>query len=121
MLHDCSVLIAEDEALIAMDLAHSVEVAHGTVVGRFATVKDGLIYLAHNDVHAAILDVQLADRDVAPLALALLDRGKAVVFHTASGIPPEVVEKHGQVPLCRKPMPPERVVRHLAKTLGRVD
>ncbi len=119
MLNDCRVLIAEDEALIAYDLAHSVEVAHGTVIGPFATVKDGLTYLAHDDVHAAILDVHLADRDVAPLASALLDRGRAVVFHTASNVPSELADRYGELAICPKPLPAEQVVLHLAKAMGR--
>lgn len=114
MLDNCRVLIAEDEGLIALDLAHAVEAAKGEPVGPFATVKEGLGYLAQNDVHAAILDVRLADRDVSPLAVALLDRGKAVVFHTASDIPDEVASRYGPQPVCRKPMLPDRVVRHLA-------
>jgi hypothetical protein len=66
MLRNCRVLIAEDEALISLDLAQAVEAANGEPVGPFATVRDGMVYLAHNDVHAAILDVHLADRDIAP-------------------------------------------------------
>ncbi len=119
MLRDVRVLIAEDEALIAMDLAHSVLAAHGEVAGPFATVKDGLVYLAQNDVHAAILDVHLADRDVAPLARALLDRGRHVVFHTASHLPSELADRYGDLPICPKPLPAEHVVHHLAKTMGR--
>ena len=114
MLRDCRVLIAEDEALIGLDLATAVEAVNGEVAGPFATVRDGLVYLAHNDVHAAILDVHLADRDVSPLAIALLDRGKAVVFHTASGVPAEVSQRYGDLPVCRKPMSPDRVILHLA-------
>jgi DNA-binding NarL/FixJ family response regulator len=117
MLDRRQVLIAEDEALVALDLAHAVEAAQGEVVGPFATVKDGLVYLARNDVHAAILDVHLADRDVEPLALALLDKGKAVVFHTASSVPAAVIDRHGAQPVCRKPMAPDRVVWHLVKAL----
>ena len=120
MLNDRRVLIAEDEALVALDLALSVAAAHGRVVGPFATVNEGLVYLAHDDVHAAILDVHLADRDVAPLAMALLDRGRPVVFHTASDIPREIVERHGKLSICRKPMPAERVVLQLARVLGRM-
>lgn len=121
MLNDCRVLIAEDEALIALDLAHAVEAAKGQPVGPFATVKDGLVYLAHNDVHAAILDVRLADRDVAPLALTLLDRGRPVVFHTASDVPREVARRYGALTICRKPLPAEHVVLQLAKALGRAS
>ncbi len=119
MLDQCRVLIAEDEALVALDLAHAVEAAQGEVAGPFATVKDGLVYLAHNDVHAAILDIHLANQVVTPIAMALLDRGKSVVFHSASDIPAEVTARHGKVPICRKPMRPDLVVWHLAKALGR--
>lgn len=119
MLSQCRVLIAEDEAIVALDLAHAVEAQHGEVAGPFASVRDGLVYLAHNDVHAAILDVHLSDRDVEPLALTLLGKGKAVVFHTASRVPAAVTDRHGHVPVCRKPMAPERVVLHLARALGR--
>lgn len=121
MLDNCRVLIAEDEALIALDLARAVEAAKGEPVGPFASVKDGLVYLAHNDVHAAILDVHLADRDVSPLAMALLDRGRPVVFHTASDIPKDVAKRYGPLPICRKPLPAELVVLHVAKTLGRAS
>jgi len=120
MLDDCRILIAEDEALVALDLAHSVEAANGEVVGPFATVKECLGFLARDDVHAAILDVHLADRDVAPVAVALLDRGRHVVFHTASEVPTEIARHYGELPICRKPMAPHRVILHLAKTMGRV-
>lgn len=120
MLTDRRVLIAEDEPFIALDLARSVEAAHGEVVGPFATVKEGMVYLAQNDAHAAILDVQLADRDVSPLAIELLNRGRAVVFHTSQAIPDEVVKRHGMLPMCRKPMPAEHVVFHLARALSKI-
>ncbi len=118
MLKDCRVLIAEDEALIACDLACCVEAAHGQVIGPFATVKKGMAFLVDGDVQAAILDVRLADGEVTPVALHLLEHKKVVVFHTASDIPAEVVRRHGELPLCKKPMLAERVILHLARTLG---
>ncbi|MDQ2860385.1 MAG: hypothetical protein M3T55_06590 [Pseudomonadota bacterium] len=121
MLNDCRVLIAEDETLVASELSHSVEAAHGEVVGPFATVKDGLVYLEYGDVHAAILDVHLADRDAAPLAMALLNRGRHVVFHTASVVPTEITHRYGDVTICHKPMAPDRVILHLAKAMGRIS
>ncbi len=120
MLSKCRVLIAEDEALVACDLAYSVQAARGEVVGPFATVADGLVYLANDDVHAAILDVHLADRDVTPIAVLLLERGRPVVFHSASGVPAEIRDRFGELPLCKKPAPPEHVIWHLARAIGRL-
>ncbi|MDB5479638.1 MAG: putative response regulator [Caulobacteraceae bacterium] len=119
MLSNCRVLIAEDEALVAADLAYAVEDAHGEVVGPFATVKAGISYLADREVHAAILDVNLADRTVTPMAMILFHRGKVVVFHTASGLPGELAEFFGHRHVCPKPSLPQHVVLHLARALGR--
>lgn len=72
MLTGRRVLVAEDEPLLALDLAPSIEEARGEVVRAVATVAEALTLLAAEWIEAAILDVYLADRDVAPLARALL-------------------------------------------------
>lgn len=121
MLNNCKILIAEDEAFIAADLAGAVEDAHGAVVGPCFTVSEGMHCLADGEVHAAILDVSLPDGEVTPLAIALLERELVVVFHTASAIPAAVIQRFGAaLPLCRKPMESVHVVRHLARALGRL-
>jgi DNA-binding NarL/FixJ family response regulator len=114
MLARRRVLIAEDEELVALSLARAVEDADGEVVGPVSSVREGLALLAETDVHAAILDVSLADRDVIPIARALLERGKVVVFHTASPIPDEIVTRPDQIVVCPKPMGAETVVTRLA-------
>lgn len=113
MLTGRRVLIVEDEPLLALDLALSSEEARGEVVGPVATVAEALAMLAQGWVEAAILDVHLADRDVAPLAHVLLAGGACVVFHTASPVPCEIVERFGPVTICLKPTPSEVVVCRL--------
>lgn len=114
MLGRRRILVAEDEVLIASDLAIAVEEAGGVVVGPVASVREGLALLGQQSVHAAILDVRLIDRDVSPLAEALLERGVAVVFHSASPVPTEFTERYGNVVLCPKPMQSDLVVYKLA-------
>jgi DNA-binding NarL/FixJ family response regulator len=118
MLAGRRVLIAEDEPLIAMALAHAVEAAHGEVAGPVSSVEEGLALIAKRSVHAAILDVRLIDRDVAPVARLLLAQGRAVVFHTASPVPEEIFARHGNVVICEKPMASEAVVRRLARLIA---
>ncbi len=121
MLNHCRILIAEDEAVIAYELAQAVEQAGGEVVGPVASVKEGLLLLSDQHVHAAILDVRLVDRDIAPIAAALLEQGKIVVFHTASPVPDEIIKRFGVPVVCQKPMLSEHVVTRLARLIGHDD
>ena len=71
-----------------------MEDAGGEVVGPVSSVEAGLMLLRRREqIHAAILDVGLTDRDVAPIAAVLLDRGVAVVFHTASAVPAGILAR----------------------------
>lgn len=113
MLNRRRILVAEDEVLIASDLAAAVEEAGGEVVGPVASVGEALTVVAREAVHAAILDVRL-DQDISPLAHVLLERGVVVVFHSASPVPEEIIARHGEVVLCPKPMQSEHVIYKLA-------
>jgi DNA-binding NarL/FixJ family response regulator len=115
MLTGRSVLIAEDEPITAMDLAAAVSHEHGHVIGPVSTLAEGMKLVAAGLVHGAILDVQLVDGDVTPLAHVLLDGGAAVVFHSASPIPAEITARHGPVRYCMKPTVSDVVVAHLVK------
>ncbi|MGH8338509.1 MAG: response regulator [Gammaproteobacteria bacterium] len=117
MLQGHRIFIAEDEAIVAWDLADSIREAEGEVVGPVATVKEGLTLLAKESFHAAILDVQLADRDVTPLAMILIERGIVVVFHTGTGVPEAISTRYGDQPICRKPIASRHVIRRLAELM----
>lgn len=113
MLNHRRILIAEDEWLIAHELAQAVKEAGGEVVGPVASVREGLTLLSIEDVCGAILDVRLLDRDIAPIAAVLLEQGKIVVFHTASPVPDEILERFGIPVVCPKPMQSTHVVTRL--------
>lgn len=55
-----SILIVDDNAYVATDLAATVEIMGGTVVGPVASVDDALAKLASTPVDAAILDADVA-------------------------------------------------------------
>jgi DNA-binding response OmpR family regulator len=116
MLNRSRILIAEDEAITAVDMAYAVEDANGHVLGPVARVSEGLGLVAREHIHAAILDVNLLDGEITPLAQALLDKSVVVLFHTASNVPEAI---SGHVGVCRKPMHPVEVVRTLAGYLNR--
>ena len=103
MLNGLPILIVEDEALIAIDLAEAIERVQGQPVGPVATVADALALLDEKTIEAAILDANLLDRDVTPLALALIERGIPFVIHTGTGVPQELAELYPHLPVIPKP------------------
>lgn len=79
-------LIAEDELLIFMDLAARARELGWIVIGPIASASDGLAALDTHAPHAAILDVNLKDGLVTPLALELQSRRIPFVFATANSL-----------------------------------
>lgn len=113
MLSGKQVLIAEDEPIIAMDLADAVEDADGVVIGPCDRVSEALQLLAHQQVAAAIIDANLLDRDVTPVARLLVARGVPTVIYSGTGLPDELKRYHPELPVVFKPTP----AAHLVLTL----
>jgi DNA-binding NtrC family response regulator len=79
--HRKCVLIAEDQALIAMMMKHELIDAGYEVVGPFESCAEASAWLADETPDMAILDVQLKDGPCTDLATELQKRGvKFAVF-----------------------------------------
>jgi CheY-like chemotaxis protein len=113
-----AVFVAEDEPFIAYDLAMTIEDAGGVVVGPAATVKEALALLEIHPVAAAILDVNLCDGDICPVAELLMARGVPVIFHTGLGIPDELSARFPNLIVHLKPLVPEQLIRQLAALIA---
>ena len=96
------VLVVEDESLVAMLLETILEDMGCLAVGPAATVDEGLRMAADEAVDAALLDVNVAGRQVFPVAQALKDRGVPFVFSTGYGEGGLPDEWRGQ-PTLQKP------------------
>ena len=117
MLKRRAILIAEDEPIIALDLALAVQDADGEVVGPAATVKEALALLESRTVLGAILDVNLADRDISPVAVYLLNRGIPTILQTGLSIPPELAESFPDLVVRTKPNRADQLVTELASMI----
>lgn len=113
MLSDKLVLIVEDDPFIAMGLALAVEDLSGLVSGPVDSVEEAFGLLGKFPVNAAILDSELSDRDVTPVALQLIESNVPFVLHTGTGIPGELAKVHPSLPVLLKPMRPAEVVAAL--------
>ena len=111
------ILIVEDEAIIALDLAHAVEDVDGEVVGPVASVADALALLDITPINGAVLDANLFDGVVTPLVLHLLDLGVPFVIHTGTGLPADLAGRLIDLPLVMKPAPATSVVATLMRKL----
>ncbi|MER0236780.1 response regulator [Fulvimarina sp. MAC8] len=109
-LRGLRVLIAEDEALVAMDLTDTVELAGGEVIGPFATSRESADALGSASFDIAILDVRLEDGEVFPVADVIRDRNIPIVFHSGHINPAELSKRYPNAGFCAKPSTPERLV-----------
>ncbi|GIT91095.1 hypothetical protein JANAI62_15500 [Jannaschia pagri] len=103
MLSDLNILIVEDEALVAMDLSMIVEEMGAAVAGKCSTVEEAMT-LIDKGIDAAILDVELDDDLVFPVADRLIKAGTSVVFHTGRCGPETIKARYGDdIPVLVKP------------------
>ena len=80
------VLVIEDESLVAMLLETILDDMGCTVVGPASNIDDGLrAATTEGGLDAALLDVNVAGREVFPVAEALKARGVPFVFSTGYG------------------------------------
>jgi len=107
-----SVLIVEDEFLVAMMLADTLEDAGAAVVGPAATREEGLALVASATMTAAVLDWNLAGACSDVLARALREKGGPFMIATGYG---RVPEEFSGVPVIGKPFDPVRLVEELTR------
>jgi DNA-binding response OmpR family regulator len=109
-LDGCSILVAEDEALSAIDITSIIEMAGGRVIGPAYSLGQGFNCLRYDCIDCALLDMKLHDKLVFPLADALAERGVPIVFlsaHSLNIAPPH----HRERCLVRKPYGTRNLIR----------
>ena len=121
MLDQISVLVAEDQPYIALDLAFAVEDAGGKVVGPASGCAEAVALLTTGIVGAAIVDVNLDDGDCAPLVEVLVGRGIPFIVHTAVDLPSALTARFSGLVVQLKPCPAATVVAQLEIMLAARD
>ena len=121
MLNHQSVLVAEDQAFIAMDLALAVEDAGGKVVGPAASCKEAMTFLSTGIVDAAIVDVNLVDGDSSDLVEVLVDLRVPFIVHTAVDLPPALASRFSGLVVQNKPCPPAILIARLESLIARSE
>lgn len=117
LLNGRRVLVVEDESLVAMLLETILEDMGCMPVGPAATVDEGLAMAESETLDAALLDVNVAGRQIFPVAETLRARGVPFVFSTGYGEGGLPDEWRGQTTL-QKPFTESAVREALMKAMG---
>jgi two-component sensor histidine kinase/ligand-binding sensor protein len=102
-LHGLSVLIVEDEILIALDAEAALLRAGTRAMTRAHSIEEAERYITSAPFDVAILDVNLNGRPSFPLADLLADRGISFVFASGYSGLDALPERWRGVPLVNKP------------------
>jgi CheY-like chemotaxis protein len=97
-----SILIVEDEPLIAMMLEDFLDSLGHQVVGTAETVQEALAKVEEGGFDVAIIDVHLKGEHVWPVADRLTERGIPFILATGGHISPPPAE-HADAPVLAKP------------------
>lgn len=116
-LNGLSILVVEDEALIAIDTACAIVQAGGAVVGPAYSLGEAFETIANARIDAALLDINLRNERVFRLADTLADRGVPIVF-LSGDIWPVIPERHVGCRRVNKPVNPPSVVAALRGAIG---
>ena len=103
-----SILIVEDEPLIAMMLEDFILSLGHEVSGNCDSVGTALKEIAQSDFDLAILDVNLKGENVWPVATALREKGTPFVLASGGHVDPPPAE-FKNAPMIEKPYTIDRV------------
>ena len=115
-----TVLVVEDEFLVALDLSETVRDLGYTVEGPYAGTDHALIAVDQQMPDVAILDVMTADGEVYPLADMLAGAGVPIIFHSGHVPPQEVRDRYPNAFACSKPCPPSELIAKIEQACEKV-
>ncbi|RWD30200.1 MAG: response regulator [Mesorhizobium sp.] len=105
-----TILVVEDEFLIAMDLQQLLEHHGWRVMGPVATMRDALRLLEDELPSVALLDINLGNELVTPVAEALRARGVPFAVASAYDRPGLFGEVLAEAPNAGKPVGERRLL-----------
>ncbi len=97
------ILLVEDEMIIAFDLHDRLADCGYEVDGPYPSVARAMSAIGEVRPEAAILDVQLTDGDVMPLADRLAEMNVPIIFHSGHAKPEFLKQRYPDAAICAKP------------------
>ena len=108
------ILVAEDQALICMDLCSLLEGAGAEVVGPAWSVEKAQELAAQPAISCGVLDILLRDGPVFPAAEILKQNGIGIVFLTAQQSDVMLARDWSGAQVVAKPAAPDAILKAVA-------
>jgi PAS domain S-box-containing protein len=109
-LRGARILVVEDETLVAVELRLALSDAGAEVLGPAASIGEAKRLLAAHRPTAAVLDVNLGDDRIDPLADLLMAEGVPMVFVTGYGPQTALPERLRHLRVLQKPLDPATLI-----------
>ena len=111
------ILVVEDEYMLASDLAQFLEQEGAAVAGPVGTVTGALALAETEALDAAVLDINLRNEKVYPVADLLIEPKVPVVF--ATGYDELLMARpYIGIPRCQKPIDKAALAKMLAQAMA---
>ena len=107
------ILVAEDNEWIAAGLVDAIIGCDGIALGPAQTTTEALALILELP-DGAILDANLLDGPITPVARALRDKSVPLVIFTGLGLPSDLQRSHADIAVILKPSLDETVIRAIA-------
>lgn len=111
------ILVAEDEALVAMDLCDTVEEAGFIVEGPYQDSSSAMLAFQKHKPDLAILDINLAGGTAYSLAERMMAEDVPVIFHSGQVTTDEVQALYPKASALSKPCPPNVILDTVQQAL----
>jgi DNA-binding response OmpR family regulator len=118
-LSGVTVLVVEDDMLVAMDLEATLEGAGAEVVDVCQTLDSAIARADADDFAVAVLDFGLGSDSVTPLARRLARRDVPFILYTGMARSEPRLMEWRDHPIVEKPAAPHMLVSAIRKTLER--
>ena len=117
-MDDRSVLVVEDNPVLAEAMTFALTTFGWRVVGPYRTAADAIAEAEQGRFATAILDLDLGSESSIPVAEVLRQKEIPFLFLTGHEVAREMPDEfHGETCLS-KPVTPERLVRELESCIG---
>ncbi len=110
-LEGCRILVAEDNALLLLDIADALSDAGAEIVGPAVSVRTAVSLAQSEPLDAGVLDVAIKGGNAFPIARILAEQGKGIVFVTGMQDTSALEKEWPQAKVLSKPCLPQDLIQ----------